>query len=144
MSKSLFANSKAALAFSAMTILAAVSMVGTSEGGMLPSLAKRFGGKAEEQQAITEPVPAQPAPAASQRKTVEGWYDPPPSVFGNYPGSNAEKPVEMPKGNPALPSAGSQLSASPAQARAPAPSSAPQGPYNPMTAPLPPTAFVPD
>jgi hypothetical protein len=140
MSKSLFANSKAALIFSAMTIIAAVSMVGTSENGMLPSLAERFDGKAEEQQPVAEPTPA---PEASQRKTVEGWYDPPPSIFGNYPGNGVEKPVDMSKGNPAV-SVAPQPSASRPQARAPAPSSAPQGPYNAMTAPLPPTAFVPD
>lgn len=91
MSKNLFQNSKAALGFAALTLVGAVSMVGTSDNsGMLPKLAQRFANQppaAQPSEAAAETPPA-PPPA---KKVVPGWYDTPSatptaqaSVFGDY------------------------------------------------------------
>ncbi|MFM7348000.1 MAG: hypothetical protein ACKO01_00750 [Erythrobacter sp.] len=135
MSRTLFENSKAALGFAAIIIVGAVSMVGTSDnGGMLPKIADRFGKKPDYAQAPSAPVPASERETAPppEPKQVEDWYAPPPTtVFGDY------KPDEP----------GSQGSAQPATsgfAPTTTPSASPQQKpgFNPMTAPLSPTAVV--
>lgn len=137
MSKNLFQNSKAALGFAAVTLVGAVSMVGTSDNsGMLPKLAQRFGG---------QPPAAQPSEAAAEtppppaKKVVSGWYDTPSttptaqaSVFGDYnrdalPTGTAPEPLNPTPTNP-FQSASTQ----------PAPGGKPGG--GPAHAPISPTA----
>ena len=115
MSRTLFENSKVALAFAAVTVIGAVSMVGTSEdGGMLTAVAERFGaepkGKASAEQVPTD------SPRGSGKPAGAGWSSgSQTSVFGDYTGK---------------PSAGE------AAGRSASSSS------DPMTAPLAPTATV--
>lgn len=79
MSRSLFESSKTALAFAAVTLVGAVSMVGTSDNrGMLPKLAERFGARTvvapEPEPSAEESAEAAPPP---EKKVVPGWYDTP-------------------------------------------------------------------
>lgn len=112
MYKAVFQNSKIALLFAIITVLSAVSMVGTSEdSGLLPrvvslvSNSRSHSGEGE----------AQPAPAESK----------PPSVFGEFDAQDAA----------AAPSAAEPQSAGPASG------GGSQG-FNPMTAPVAPGAVV--
>ncbi len=115
MSRTLFENSKAALAFAAITIFGAASMVGTSDnGGVLSALVERFGTMPEDQ-ASAEQVSSE-TPSKDAKPAGEGWgSSSPTSVFGDFSG----KP-------PASEESGE---------------SGEQG-GNPMTAPLAPTAIV--
>jgi len=121
MSRTLFENSKAALAFAAMTIIGAVAMVGTSDdSGVLPAVVERLGtkpaglagaGQAGAGQAGSET----PAQAGKTATPGAGWGGS-TSPFGDYSG---KPPVP---GQPA----GAQAA----------------GAINPMTAPVSPTAIV--
>ncbi len=124
MYKTVFQNSKGALLFAAMVLFSAVSMVGTSENrGVLPAIAERFGAKPEQQASAGQAEPEAPR-QSDKPANVAGWYDPSPSVFGDYKGN------ETP-GNSAKPGV-SPL----------APSAKPRPSGNPMTAPLSSTAIV--
>ncbi len=113
MSRTLFENSKAALAFAAITLIGAVSMVGTSDGGgVLTAVVERFGTNPEGQ-ASTEQVSSE-TPRDDGKPAGAGWGGS-TSVFGEFTGK---------------PTAG----------EAAADSGEPSG--NPMTAPLSPTAIV--
>ncbi|MCX9145822.1 hypothetical protein [Erythrobacter sp. WG] len=102
MSRTLFENSKAALAFAAVTLIGAVSMVGTSDdSGMLPKLASRFGSRpADAAPAIEAPTEeATEAAPATEKKQVSGWYDSPgPSASqnNNRGGGSSEDPPTNP------------------------------------------------
>lgn len=115
MSRTLFENSKAALAFAAITVIGAVSMVGTSDdGGVLTAVVERFG-TMPEGQASAEQVSSE-TPSKDAKPAGAGWgSSSPTSVFGEFTGK---------------PSAG----------EADGDSAEPSG--NPMTAPLAPTAVV--
>jgi len=119
MSRTLFENSKVALAFAAITVIGAVSMVGTSdEGGVLTAVVERFGTNPEGQ-ASAEQVSSQ-TPRDDGKPAGAGWGSASPtSVFGEFTGS---------------PSAGEAAGDSAGD------SAGPIG--NPMTAPLSPTAVV--
>lgn len=88
MSKTLFENSKAALAFAAMTILGAVVMVGSEEtGGVLDQTVDRF---AQEREAIAEDArefaESQSVGDAQSHRTSDpdaGWGSS-KSVFGDF------------------------------------------------------------
>jgi hypothetical protein len=94
MSRTLFENSKAALAFAAITILGAVTMVGTSEtDGVLGVAVDRFGA---ERKAIA----SEASEFAEQRSVREKVADPDSgwgsnnSAFGDYnPTEPANQPV---------------------------------------------------
>lgn len=135
MSRTLFENSKAALAFAAITIVGAVSMVGTSEdSGMLPKIADRFGKKPDYAEAPSAPPPSEseatPAPEATP---VPGWYDTPQTqVFGDY------RPDEP----GAADTAKTPDQASPYSGGLPGAASTSKPARNPMTAPLSPNAIV--
>ncbi|MFO6446812.1 hypothetical protein ACLBKU_06655 [Erythrobacter sp. NE805] len=86
MSRTLFENSKAALAFAGLTLLGAVSIIGTSENnGVLPAVVDRIANKPDyaNRPSVSE-AEREGAQPTDQRKTVEGWNDTPPSVFGDY------------------------------------------------------------
>ena len=113
MSRTLFENSKAALAFAAVTIVGAVSMVGTSDDrGVLPTLVERLGEKSANQGIIEQGSEGNVAPGKAKAA--------PASVFGDYTGTN-------PSGTAANPASGPASSGQVA---------------NPMTAPLAPTAIA--
>lgn len=112
MSRTLFENSKAALAFAAVIIVGAVSMVGTSDDrGVLPALVERFSAKPAGQPGAE--TSGEGNQAASNAPAA------PASVFGDYSGTK-------PTGTAPTGSGGS--SAGPVA--------------NPMTAPLAPTAIA--
>lgn len=115
MSRTLFENSKAALAFAAITVIGAVSMVGTSEdGGLLTAVVERFGAIPKDQ-ASAEEV-SSTTPRDGGKPAGAGWGSgSQTSVFGDFTGK---------------PPAGQGPAAS-------EPNSS-----NPMTAPLSPTAVV--
>lgn len=119
MSRTLFENSKAALAFAAITVIGAVSMVGTSDdSGVLPAVVERFG-TIPEGQASAAQVSAE-TPRDDGKPAGAGWGSASPaSVFGEFTGG---------------PSAGEAAGDSAGD------SAGPSG--NPMTAPLAPTAVV--
>ena len=127
MSRTLFENSKAALAFAAMTILGAVSMVGTSDsGGVLDATVDRF---AQERATVADDTPELAASRNVGDKVPAQVSDPDAgwgsstAVFGEYdPAKAARQPVT-------------------AAAVAAAPSVAAQG-NSMMTAPLAPGAVV--
>jgi len=90
MSKTLFANSKAALVFAGMTILVAVAVVGPQGGGGLLELAKRSAGQSPPPAAEAAPLPP-PPPAPSQSAAMlepldpaSGWGGTADPVFGEY------------------------------------------------------------
>lgn len=89
MYKTVFQNSKAALAFAAMTIFGAVSMVGTSEdSGLVGKAVDVFGaqraGIASDAQAYAEQQSVGDKPG----KAGAGWGDD-GAVFGDYEGETA-------------------------------------------------------
>lgn len=107
MSRTLFENSKAALAFAGMTIFGAVMMVGTSEkSGVLPTVADRI---AEQRATIVADASA----FAEERSVGDKMSSPAaqPSVFGSYappaPGSS------QPTTSPASPTPGNSLMTAP-------------------------------
>ncbi len=115
MSRTLFENSKAALAFAAVIIVGAVSMVGTSDdGGVLPALVERLGAKPAGQASAEYAGEAGAAPAKAAVAAA------PASVFGDYKGTNPSGTA--PTGTGGSSSAGQVV--------------------NPMTAPLAPTAIA--
>lgn len=134
MSKNTFQTSKAALGFAAVTLISAVSLVGTSDNsGMLPQLAQRFGAKPAAQP--TEAPAETEAPPPPAKKTVSGWYDTPqqPPVFGNFTSTtNAD-------GTAPEPLTPGPTSTAPNQAPQTATGSKAAG--GPMNAPLSPTAI---
>ncbi|GIX20029.1 hypothetical protein [Erythrobacter cryptus] len=112
MSRTLFENSKAALAFAGMTILGAVALVGPSDkGGVLPRLADRLA--AEGAAGASEGRADAAAQGAGDQPQRD---DPSPSVFGDY-----------------VPPSPAPAATAPARAAAPG---------NPMTAPLAPGATI--
>jgi hypothetical protein len=140
MSRTLFENSKAALAFAALTIVGAVAMVGTpQDDGMLPKIADRFGKKSDSAQAAPTPASEAPPAAAPEKGPVEGWYDPPKTVFGDYKGTDpdaAAAPSVPAQGQPApFNSAAAPAAGTGANANS-------QGNVNVMKAPLSPTAVI--
>jgi hypothetical protein len=120
MSRTLFENSKVALAFAAITVIGAVSMVGTSDdGGVLTAVVERFGTNPEGQASAAAQVSSQ-TPRDDGKPAGAGWGSASPaSVFGEFTGQ---------------PSAGEAAGDSAGD------SAGPSG--NPMTAPLAPTAVV--
>jgi hypothetical protein len=129
MSRTLFENSKAAMAFAALTIVGAVMMVGTSEGGgvlgllttqiearreAIASEAQRFA----EGQSVPDPAAAQSSGRANQ-----------PAVFGDY--------------DPAAQAAAAQAGSKGALAQAPTAKPPAGQENNPMYAPLSPGAQIP-
>ena len=126
MSKNMFESSKAALAFAAVTIVGAVSMVGTSDDrGLLAILADRFGNRPNyETSPSAEQVRSEAPPEVKQPSAPQSdWYAPPTPVFGSYGDTSTD---------------GSDTSGNTTSSR---PSSA-QPAVNPMTAPVSPTAIV--
>jgi hypothetical protein len=126
MSRTLFENSKAALAFAGLTLFGAVSMVGTSDNnGVLTAVVKRVSSAPKKAPPPSSESAGEETQAPFEKKTVDGWNDTPPSVFGDYrPGGAAETvpPPGQPQfGKPAAP---------------------PPNQGNPMTAPLSPNAIV--
>ncbi len=141
MSRTLFENSKAALAFAGITLLCAVSMVGTSDNdGMLPKLADRFGAKSA---AVEQPTSAPPE-AERERRAVDqagnqppsSWYDAPQQapVFGNF--SDGDSAVDN------APDPIGAQAASPGSPVTQPPGSTTKSGGGPMTAPLSPTAQI--
>ncbi|WP_379923100.1 hypothetical protein [Erythrobacter sp. R86502] len=113
MYKTVFQNSKVALAFAAMTVCSAVSMVGTSDdGGMLTSAVKLI-----ELQRDSSAESAQRMDDSSRESGPAAE----PAVFGDY----GSMPDDAPPSGPA--------------SSRPAPSDI----NNPMLAPLSPTAIAP-
>lgn len=95
MSRTLFENSKAALAFAAVTLVGAVAMVGSSDNeGVLPRVAE---GLAEQTGNAGEAAPA-PAPtaegAAQTSAPVENAQSETP-VFGDYAPAPDSKAPQM-------------------------------------------------
>lgn len=87
MSRTLFENSKAALAFAAVTIVGAVAMVGTSDNsGVLPAVVQKMDSMAQSQSA------AGPQGSGSEG-SAEGAKPAPKSVFGDYSGSPETTPL---------------------------------------------------
>jgi hypothetical protein len=126
MSRTLFENSKAALAFAGLTLFGAVSMVGTSDNnGVLPQVVDRFAKPPQKAPASSEERAAEEAGAQPEPKPDDGWYDAPPSVFGDYTPTDAAT---------ASPQPGEPQAGTPAAPR--------QSAGNPMTAPLSPNAIV--
>lgn len=112
MSRTLFQNSKAALAFAAMTILGAVSMVGTSEGGgvlgtAMDSFAQERAAVAEDAQAFAESQSVGDAPSQSASDPDAGWGSG-KSVFGDYDAAQAAKQPPSAAAVAASPSVGAQ------------------------------------
>jgi len=120
MSRTLFENSKAALAFAAITVIGAVSMVGTSDGGgVLTAVVERFGAIPEGQASAAAQVSAE-TPRDDGKPAGAGWGSASPaSVFGEFTGQ---------------PSAGAAAGDTAGDTAGPS--------VNPMTAPLSPTAVV--
>ncbi len=115
MSRTLFENSKVALAFAAITVIGAVSMVGTSDdGGVLTAVVERFGAKPEGQASAEQIRSEAPSEGDKPATPGAGWGGS-TSVFGDFSGK---------------PTAGQGAGAS----------AQPSG--NPMTAPLAPAAVV--
>lgn len=115
MSRTLFENSKAALAFAAVTIVGAVAMVGTSEdSGVLPAVVERFGAKQGGQASAEQNRSETPSEGDKKATPGAGWGGS-TSPFGDY------------SGQPPVPG---QAPEAPAQSN-----------VNPMTAPLSPTAI---
>lgn len=115
MSRTLFENSKAALAFAAVTIIGAVAMVGTSDdSGVLPAVVEKFGAKPAGQASAEQVNSEAPREGAKTTTPGPGWGGS-TSPFGDY------------SGNPPVPGQ--------------SPAAAPKSNVNPMTAPLSPTAI---
>ena len=84
MSRSLFTNPKAALAFAGATLVGAVAMVGTSDQhGVLPAVVEQIEARSAGE------VAASPA----------GLSPPPPAVFGDY-GSGEPEVAQPPPADP--------------------------------------------
>ena len=116
MSRTLFENSKAALAFAAITVIGAVSVVGTSDdGGVLTAVVERFGAKPEGQASAEQIRSETPSDGDKPATPGAGWAGS-TSVFGDFTG----KP--------------------PVPGQDPAATAQPSG--NPMTAPIAATAIV--
>lgn len=116
MSRNPFKNSKAALAFAAVTLFGAVSMVGSSEdGGMLTAVVERFGAEPAGQVSADQVRSETPSDGDKPANPGAGWGGS-TSPFGDFTG---QPPV-------------------PEQASA---ATGPSG-GNPMTAPMAPTAIV--
>jgi len=93
MSRTLFENSKAALAFAAVTIVGAVAMVGTSDnGGVLPAVVQKFSTQANGQAA-----PGQEG-SGSEGGSPEAQPTP-KSVFGDYTGTPQSGPLPSAPGS---------------------------------------------
>jgi len=94
MSRTLFENSKAALAFAAMTILGAVTMVGTSDsGGVLGVAVDRFGAEREAIASEASEFAEQQSVGDKVADPDSGWGSS-ASAFGDYrPGEPATPPV---------------------------------------------------
>lgn len=136
MSRTLFESSKAALAFAGITLICAVSMVGTSDNdGMLPKLADRFGAKSAAVEPPSGPPPeaASRAAALADNQPPSSWYDAPQQapVFGNFSDENPADNVPI--------AAGSQAAGSPV---APSPGAPTKPGSGPMHAPISPTAVI--
>lgn len=85
MSRTLFENSKAALAFAGLILLGAITMVGTSENsGVLPTVADKLA----EQRAAND------ARAFAEQQSV-GEPTAPPAVFGDFDPAEAETPQPL-------------------------------------------------
>lgn len=116
MSRTLFENSKVALAFAAITVIGAVSMVGTSDdGGVLSAVVDRFGAKPEGQASAAQ-VSSEAPPEGGKTATPGAGWGGSASPFGDY------------SGKPPVPGQGPAASAASS--------------VNPMTAPMAPTAIV--
>lgn len=88
MSRTLFENSKAALAFAGITIIGAVAMVGTDEtGGVLDQTVERFAEErseiVEDAQAFAESQSVGDAPSKKVSDPDAGWGSS-TAVFGDY------------------------------------------------------------
>jgi hypothetical protein len=94
MSRTLFENSKAALAFAAMTILGAVTMVGTSDSrGVLGAVVERFGAEREAIVREASEFAEQQSVGDKVANPDSGWGSS-ASAFGNYwPGEPATPPA---------------------------------------------------
>lgn len=101
MSRTLFENSKAALAFAAMTILGAVAMVGTSEtGGVLGAAVSRFGTQREAIASGARDFAKQRSVGDKVSDPESGWGSS-NSAFGDFtPGAPAQQPVTS--GSPSI------------------------------------------
>ena len=100
MSRTLFENSKAALAFAAITVIGAVSMVGTSDdGGVLPAVVERFGTIPEVHESAAQV--SSDTPRDDGKPAGAGWGSASPaSVFGEFTGSPSAGEAAGPSGNP--------------------------------------------
>jgi hypothetical protein len=112
MSRTLFENSKAAMAFAAMTIIGAVSIVGTSDGGgvlgtAVDSFAQQRETVAADAQAFAESQSVGDAPSESVSDPDAGWGSS-KSVFGDYDAAEAAKQPPSAAAVAASPSVGAQ------------------------------------
>lgn len=107
MSKTLFANSKTALVFAAMTIISALMVVGSYDGGgMLDGMTDRLAKKTEI--AAEEALPNSEAPAEETEQVepldpASGWGGTDNTEFGDYyPEDAGAEPsaMEEPAGDP--------------------------------------------
>lgn len=89
MYKVLFQNSKAALVFAGMTIIGAVTMVGSGEdSGVLTKAVDRL----SKTRTVTAEAPPQPAETPPAKQTVSdpasGWGSAPSPAIGDYSAGN--------------------------------------------------------
>lgn len=139
MYKAMFKNSKLALVFAVMTVLSAVSMVGTpEEDGVLGSAVDTFGAKrdhiADQAEAFAEERSVGDEPDDASGNPDAGWGSQTP-VFSDYNAADED-------GEPAPSIAGVSASAKPTSKNARR-GAAPAG-NGPMNAPLSPDAVVLD
>lgn len=93
MSRTLFENSKAALAFAAVTLVGAVAMVGSSDNeGVLPRVAE---GLAEQNGKAGDTVPAPAVEVSAQPGTPVKSGQSEAPVFGDYAPAPDSKAPQM-------------------------------------------------
>lgn len=96
MYKTVFQNSKAALAFAAMTLFGAVSMVGTSEdSGLLVKAAQIVGSQRDSMVSDAEAFAAQRSVGDAPGNQDGGWGSE-TAVFSEYAPETAENPAGGP------------------------------------------------
>jgi hypothetical protein len=106
MSRTLFENSKAALAFAGMTLLGAVMMVGTSEkNGVLSSIDEHLAAQRANITADAQAFAKEQSVSESDGKKGSGWGSE-GTVFGDYnptgtkqPSAKSIPPATPPPGN---------------------------------------------
>ena len=110
MSRTLFENSKAALAFAAMTIFGAVAMVGTSEkGGVLDTAVETFANQRETIASDARGFAAAQSKGDAPPEAGSGWGSEP--VFGEYGADTAAQAVSGKSARAAASKVGGPMSA---------------------------------